>query len=1463
MYCADGQVVTCAHVIAKPAPPTPPGEPLYVMFTFASNAMPVTATIDQWHPEPANDVAVLSLHGPIPPGAEAAPLWSQLGGVSGHGYLAYGYPRGHEDAVPSRGQVIAAGQGRLSLLVQPGTGFPLEAGFSGSPVWDEDLRGVLGIVVERELPRHEHNRLGHVDTGLGYAIPVDEIAKLWEPLAAHIRSPTRADLLERLDALTVLPLRDGELPTVQQVDVYDIGVKRSKYVTSDNPTPPYVHRRGVDQQLEDALAGSSFVLVIGSPAAGKSRSTIELLRRVMPAARLIVPTDDPGALSQLARLPLPIGESGAVVWLEGIDRYLVPKGIDLKVLEDLQRHDPPIKIVATMTTKPSDADPQKLEGTAGHTVRSVLGKAREVWIGHELAEEDLAEARSAYPGEDFQARGIGAQLVATRELEQKYRDAKDKSPAGWAVLQATVDWRRMGLELPVPESCLRRLFDRYLDDTILPNADHDQLFGPGLKWATALVEGNVAAVFRVATGAEPAYRAFDYVVELADGERDIVAVRPVPGPVWSEAIESVGIQELLSISFAALTRRRLDVAREALKRGRLQQDDGHVAAWSVLLLGELENEFGDPEQGRQLLRDAAASGFPDVVSIAHVDLGAALIYDDDLASAEELLTAALTADDPSVSLLAKVNLGALRTRQGDIEAAQAFLEEVLAADESESAPLANVHLGELLMGQAGRGHKPLGPTRPADARRVGGTALVQAGESCGNLAVQMARANLGGLLLSRGEPDRARYLLQTALNSGDTRVTHSAQAALGWLELAQGNHAEGRQLLESAAASEHTQARVHAQLGLAVLAREDGATEDSQRQLREIADSGEAMFSAMAADMLGDLLAGEGDLAGAEVAYQRAIDVEYTTWSDVAKIDLATLLSGFPDGSSLARARQLLSEVADGGHPEQHIVAAGLLGQLLASTGDLEGAKAAYQRVTDTHHPDHSPTAKIELAKLLGRAGDHADLVRAGSLLRDVAASGHPDLAPAAADALGDFLVSRDDVAGAKQAYQQAIDSGHPRWRPLALIDLGVLLAEADDDFEVAATHLSEATGAADRDVAASAHLSLGYVRRVQGHRVDAREQFTEAIGCGAAEVEVRAEFALAKLAAEDGDLAEAVEHLDLMQEWLVDPAPAADPDGEVNGSAGLAFLRHCDFLVDAYEIDAAEELLDVLLERAEAGGDQELVMATQARLGRVVFLRGDLVRARDLLSRAFRSVQARVSGGTTVEPMVRRFLASVLARQEEFVQARELLIPLADSDDREHRPAGLLLLGELAVIMVKFDEAKKWYAQAIEQAASSQDGDTEERAREELAALLERIRTRRPTPRALDSSAPVGDRSATAPVQDPGRAPDGMALTPEVLALLGEVASAEGCHREAQHWLSLAEAAAIDPELRMRVRYSMAVSYLESGDHAQARRLVLALEGGDGTWIMKARQILDALDEATLTAGSFVRGLRPAGMAE
>ncbi|MCF6467039.1 hypothetical protein FAF44_01250 [Nonomuraea sp. MG754425] len=180
------RAVTCAHVVSaalglsleealRPGPP-PPGR-VSLELPFAGSAQ-VTASVEVWVPpagDESGDIAVLRLDDAVP-GAqpvllvEAADLWH-------HGMRVSGFPEQAEEGGWYYGRALGpTGQGWVQL--DRVSGLHLAGGFSGSPVWDEQLRGVVGMVVAAQRG----------DAWQGFFIParsfkeaVPSIAGLMEP----------------------------------------------------------------------------------------------------------------------------------------------------------------------------------------------------------------------------------------------------------------------------------------------------------------------------------------------------------------------------------------------------------------------------------------------------------------------------------------------------------------------------------------------------------------------------------------------------------------------------------------------------------------------------------------------------------------------------------------------------------------------------------------------------------------------------------------------------------------------------------------------------------------------------------------------------------------------------------------------------------------------------------------------------------------------------------------------------------------------------------------------------------------------------------------------------------------------------------------------------------------------------------------------------------------------------------
>ncbi|NEA53055.1 tetratricopeptide repeat protein [Streptomyces sp. SID13666] len=1375
--------------------------------------------------------------------ARPAPLRTTGTGTWDHRFRAYGYPAEHRrQGVPVRGEIIGhAGDEWLQVEAGPHAGWGLEQGFSGSPVWDVNIEGVVGMLVARD-------KVVAVDRRTAYAVRVETVARYWPGLAPFIRDTTTTELRDRLESLLWLPLTgDGAIPRVDEVDPHDIGVSRSKY--SDlREGAPYVSRRPQDDQLDAYLAEERFVVLAGRSKAGKSRTLYEALLRTMPGARLIVPRPDGPdrrVLDDLSRLlPLPTGSDPVVVWLDDLHRFLRPGGLDLQILERFTAQ-PGITVVATIPAK-HRAALTGMENDVGRTTRTVLAKARTVELPSLLSTEDTERARELYPREDFDVRGIGELMVAAPGLEQRFNDGADSDPAGWALARAATDWLRMGLAEGVPEEALRELFDAYLY-AYHPELDADDAgYRTALAWARQPVAGSIALVQQVpGPDGAPGYAATPYMAEYLD-TRDDDPSAAVPRFAWQYLTDSRPPGELLATAYTALIRDETEIAEQTLLRiVATASDDRDNPAWAALMLGEMYLYLARFGPAVEQLDSAVASDVESVVPLAQVVLAGALMVTGDRTRARELLEAAVGSRDPQVSQMAQVGLAGVLVKQGESDRAERLLEAVLAAGDTEVTPLAQAQLVKALTlsdgepagvragrrpgavhGKSGAGAAPAivrgGPAEPAEQPWTLSRAV---GESIAGQITAMARANLGGLLVNQGKLDRAEELLRSVLDSGQFHAVPLAQACLGELLIVRGRYEEAETLLRALVRSGHPLLTPLAKVFLAITLLHQERIDEAMELLLEVAGSDNPDQAPRAACALGECYSAQGDGPAAVEWLERAIATGHPDWSVAGLVDLADVVIGLarrgaedgaPEGDSAGdepggteRAVTLLTTAIAAGHPDLSPGAADMLGDFLSQEGRYEEAEAAYRTAIGSGHQHWSPIARIDLGLMLRAPGNEPD--RVVEELTGAIAAGHPDLSPGAADLLGDFLSQEGRYEEAEAAYRTAIDSGHEQWSQIARMDLALMLAD-QGDLGRAESLLRVVADSDDPTVATWAVTVLGMVLIQNDQRPEGLGHLRAASDANAAPASQMARFQLAKCLVEDGDAETAEELLrsvvddeptdvtEVARAYLAvqllrggDEEAAEELLAGVENSGdqeaiALAYLGTGEYLLDTGEVQAAGELLAAAMEIA----DEETAPRAAVLLGVVRRSINDLEEARQLLSDAL------ASGEPSVEPMARRYLGSTLFRLLQYAEAERTLLPLATSDDTEHRPQALLLLGQVLTAAGRPADAYPWFEQAIE----CGDPDTEAVARYDYAELLlsagHRDRAEEVyTPQvAEDQEAPADPADLAAPAEAPRLAPaapgEPVAQAPHplpaaVLALLGDVADAEGAPEEARFWYRLA----------------------------------------------------------------------------
>ena len=164
-------IATCAHVVAAitdtdPESAAAPESPITLDFPLATDFSEKTARVTGWQPirpDGSGDIALLELDEPadIP----IPPLW-RIDAPWGRRFRVLGFPDGQPDGVWSCGEFRAPqGTGWIQMHGSAAE-TRIEAGFSGSPVWDDASGAIIGMTVAADA------RPG---SSTGFLIPIDRV----------------------------------------------------------------------------------------------------------------------------------------------------------------------------------------------------------------------------------------------------------------------------------------------------------------------------------------------------------------------------------------------------------------------------------------------------------------------------------------------------------------------------------------------------------------------------------------------------------------------------------------------------------------------------------------------------------------------------------------------------------------------------------------------------------------------------------------------------------------------------------------------------------------------------------------------------------------------------------------------------------------------------------------------------------------------------------------------------------------------------------------------------------------------------------------------------------------------------------------------------------------------------------------------------------------------------------------
>ena len=231
-------ILSCAHVVAqalgirRDTTELPNGE-VYLDFPRVAAGQKLTARVVFWRPvnplDFEEDIAGLELVSPLPDEARPVRLVTAED-FSGHEFQSFGFPKGNPNGTWAYGALrdrIANGWVQVEGVAQ--TGYRLEPGFSGTPIWDKELQGVAGMAVSADPDRPE--------VKAAFIIPTDVLVKAWHELSEQ--------------AIPCCPYR-------------------GLFAFQEEDAPFFCGRETFIEQLLVAVQKKPLVAVIGASGSGKS-----------------------------------------------------------------------------------------------------------------------------------------------------------------------------------------------------------------------------------------------------------------------------------------------------------------------------------------------------------------------------------------------------------------------------------------------------------------------------------------------------------------------------------------------------------------------------------------------------------------------------------------------------------------------------------------------------------------------------------------------------------------------------------------------------------------------------------------------------------------------------------------------------------------------------------------------------------------------------------------------------------------------------------------------------------------------------------------------------------------------------------------------------------------------------------------------------------------------------------------
>lgn len=232
----------------------------------------------------------------------------------------------------------------------------------------------------------------------------------------------------------------GELPIVADLTLEDLGVHRAVL------TVPYIHR-DCEPRIRSLLESGLPVLLIGASMAGKTMTTATLIRDLYSQRKVAFP-DSKDTLASLDSIENMLND--AIIWLDDINRFIGAGGITADALQRLTEKGN--VVIATIRAReynrylPS-SDVKSPEWDVLKTFQNVfldrqLSAAEKERVA-DVLDDDITAAR-------ISSVGLGEYVGAAELIDQSLKLGPSVSPVGYAIVLGAADWRKVGIDRPIP-----------------------------------------------------------------------------------------------------------------------------------------------------------------------------------------------------------------------------------------------------------------------------------------------------------------------------------------------------------------------------------------------------------------------------------------------------------------------------------------------------------------------------------------------------------------------------------------------------------------------------------------------------------------------------------------------------------------------------------------------------------------------------------------------------------------------------------------------------------------------------------------------------------------------------------------------------------------------------------------------------------------------------------------------------